>query len=284
MQLFNLLTDKPIDYVFTGKFEAPSKHWMHENFPLDNYELFVMTKGTLYIAYNEEKFEVHEGEMLLLPPRPAPYNRRVGYQPSDCSFYWLHFTCQMEEHTVQSTQIDVSHMCLPKYWKLPHPEKVLVLMKQLQDGVRLNYGPFSLNTMTTHVLCEVYEQFASALTAPMSSGSEKQIYQDIVDYIHQNLHTRLTVSAIAKHFGYNEKYLSHRFSSIASLPLKQFILKSKIDSANFLLTDTNLPIGDIALSLGYSDSQHFMRSYKKHTGLTPSEYRNAFSKRLLYHK
>ena len=71
--------------------------------------------------------------------------------------------------------------------------------------------------------------------------------------------------------------------SYTHLPLKQFILKSKIDEANYLLTDTNLSIGEIAVKLGYTDAHNFARTYKKSTGLSPSAYREAYAKRLLFH-
>ncbi|MCQ2498834.1 MAG: helix-turn-helix transcriptional regulator [Lachnospiraceae bacterium] len=67
------------------------------------------------------------------------------------------------------------------------------------------------------------------------------------------------------------------------MPLKQYIIKTKIDKANFMLSDTNKSISDIATELSFSDSHNFARCYKKATGLTPSEYRNAYNKRLLYH-
>ena len=61
-------------------------------------------------------------------------------------------------------------------------------------------------------------------------------------------------------------------------------MKAKIDEANFMLTDTNMTILEISSSLGFADSHNFMKVYKKLTGLTPSEYRNAFSKRMLFHQ
>jgi len=94
----------------------------------------------------------------------------------------------------------------------------------------------------------------------------------------------ITVSQIAEEFGFNEKYLSHMFSSISGMPLKQFILQSKINEANFLLSDTNMQIAEISAALGFSDPHVFMKSYKRITGLTPTEYRNAFSRRMLFHK
>ena len=67
------------------------------------------------------------------------------------------------------------------------------------------------------------------------------------------------------------------------MPLKQYILRAKIEQANFLLTDTNKSISEISRELGFSDNHNFSRTYKRLTGLTPSEYRDTFSKRLLFH-
>lgn len=78
----------------------------------------------------------------------------------------------------------------------------------------------------------------------------------MLDYIKLNRANNLRVSDIALHFGYNEKYLSHLFRKLSGVPLKQFILKSKMDEANYLLTDTNLSIGEIAVKLGYTDAHN----------------------------
>ncbi|MBE6022550.1 MAG: AraC family transcriptional regulator [Cellulosilyticum sp.] len=294
MNVFKIYADQPLCYHFTGKFEAPNANWIHQHSILTDYELIVMTKGTLYISYNKQNYTLSEGEMLLLPPLEEPNNYRNGFRPSECSFYWLHFACH---HPVNSLSVVPSSLTnhassvtsntvlIPTQMSLPHSEKVIVLMKQLQDAIRLKYTSFSLDYMTTIILLEIYHQFLLTTShTPQKEDKQKQIFNDIIDYIKQNIHTKLTVTAVAKHFGYNEKYLSHMFSKTSNISLKQFILKNKIDAANFLLTDTNQSIQDIALYLGFTDYHNFMKCYKKNTGLTPSEYRNAFSKRLLYHK
>lgn len=114
------------------------------------------------------------------------------------------------------------------------------------------------------------------------SGFEK-VTRTFHSQVKLNYCNNLRVSDIALHFGYNEKYLSHLFRQLSGMPLKQFILKSKIDEANYLLTDTNLSIGEIAVKLGYTDAHNFARTYKKCTGLSPSAYREAYAKRLLFH-
>ena len=73
------------------------------------------------------------------------------------------------------------------------------------------------------------------------------------------------------------------FCEMSGVTLKQYIIQKKTEVASFFLTDTNLSIEEIADRLGYSDAHNFTRSYKKQTGLAPSMYRNAFSKRIINH-
>lgn len=294
MRLFEFNVREPVEYMITGKFQAPDPDWKHSLMPLNEYELFVVTKDTLYIAYADEKFQVSEGEFLILPPMPPGSNFRRGYRSSNCCFYWLHFLPSGDSNSIKIPnpnhkaypyRVPQYTLSLPRHASMPVPSKIVVLMKQLQDAVRSHYELSTLNYISTTVLCELHSQFHQNNTIEgQSKPSHKQIYYDIIDYVKLNIHRNLKVSDVAAHFGYNEKYLSHLFNKIAGLPLKQFILSVKMDTANFMLTDSNTPISEIALSLGFSDSHNFAKAYKKIQGLTPTQYRNAFSKRLLYHK
>ena len=272
-------------YALTGKFKAPSADWKHQSFPLTNYELIVMTEGILYLDYNHEHFVVKNGEYLLLPPSPA---WRQGFKPAYCAFYWLHFTTQQGSLPLTFTPDTVlpppdSYFTLPQTGIIPKPEKVVILMKQLQDIVKNKYPSMALDAMSTSILTELYGQLTVVHPVENYSENQKQIYLDIMDYIKTNISRNIKITEIAAAFGYNEKYISHRFAQICGIPLKQYILKTKMDTASFMLIDTNEPITEIAKAVGFSDSHNFSRTYKKLTGLSPSEYRNTFSKRLLFH-
>lgn len=277
MKSFAFPSNQLMKYVMTGKFVAPSAHWKHEKVPLTEYELFVMTEGTLYLTYDKESFTLTSGQYLLLPPGKSS---RQGFRSSYCAFYWLHFSVPLQ---TASDKNEVPFL-LPQTGNLPKPEKMAVLMKQLQDSVKNCYPALAIDAMTTCVITELYGQLYRQLPRDNLSHSQKQIYSDIVDYIQLHIAENIRVSDIASRFGYNAKYLSHIFCKITGATLKQFVLNQKIDSANFMLTDTNKSIADIAQSLGFDDSHNFSRAYKRVMGLSPSEYRNAFAKRLLNHK
>lgn len=285
MNILCLPTKQIYSYILTGKFKAPSSEWIHMNLQLIDYELIVMTEGILYLNYGGENFIVKNGEYLLLPPSSSC---RKGFRPSYCAFYWLHFTTQPGGFPPILTSNTIlpppdQYFTLPQTGTIPKPERVVILMKQLQDIVKSKYPPISLDTMSTSIVMELFGQLTLVPPVENYSATQKQIYYDIMDYIKTNISRNIKISEITATFGYNEKYISHRFAEVCGIPLKQYILKTKVDRANYMLTDTNKSVKEIAKDLGFPDSHNFSRTYKKITGLSPSEYRNTFSKRLLYH-
>lgn len=279
----------PVRYDDTGKFESPSPDWIHVTIGLDDFELIIMTRGTLYLQYQNIKYTVTPGEYLLLAPSEA--GMREGFQKSDCSFYWLHFTYEHPVQTIDSQSIvdssilEPDKLLVPSRGTLAQPEKVIILLRLLQDYVRSHYLLIAKNYLSTSVLCEINNQSSSILSREdkMAASYQKQLYNDILDYIKYHIHQDLKVNDIAEHFGYNGKYLSHTFKKIVGMTLKQYIIKIKMEEAAFLLSDTNLSIKEISDALGYSDNHNFMKLFKRQMGMTPSEYRNSHSKRILNH-
>ena len=290
MKGYEIKINVPVKYEYTGKFQAQSSDWKHNVAILNNYELIVMTEGTLYLSYGGVDYTVTKGEYLFLPPlEPAAFRR--GFKASYSSFYWLHFAVEHEPvfnnmEAVNTEELKSEQKVLiPETGKLSHPDKIIVLMKQLQDFIRSSYDALAADYMSTTILCELYHQaFQEKQSVMERHFSKRQVYFDIVDYIGRNTYDNLKVSDIADHFGYNEKYLTRMFRNVAGISLKQFVLQKKMEEVNYLLTDTNRTVSEISETLGFGDSHNFMKAYKKIIGLTPTEYRNAYAKRMLFHE
>lgn len=158
-------------------------------------------------------------------------------------------------------------------------------MRQLQNNVRADYPQQALDYAVSLILLELHCQLMllTRIKAQAQEAQPKQIYMDMMDYVRANASAGLRVADMAEHFGYNAKYLSHLFIKLGGTPLKQFILRCRMENASLLLTDTNLSIADIAQRTGYDDAHNFSRAYKKVMGVSPSDYRQAYAKRLLFH-
>ncbi len=68
-------------------------------------------------------------------------------------------------------------------------------------------------------------------------------------------------------------HFSRLFRESAGYSPHQYLIRARLDHAATLLRDTHMSILDVALSAGFQDATHFARSFRRHTGLTPTVYR-----------
>lgn len=84
----------------------------------------------------------------------------------------------------------------------------------------------------------------------------------------------LTIKMLAKRFEVSRCHLSREFSSERGMTLNTFIMRQKFMRAERrLVVDSEVSVRELALSLGYTDYQHFISRFKEHWGESPGRYR-----------
>jgi AraC-like DNA-binding protein len=79
---------------------------------------------------------------------------------------------------------------------------------------------------------------------------------------------------LASNVGLSPSHLSAVFVAVAGVPPHRWLLRRRVERARELLTRTRRSITDIALSCGFSSSQHFSTVFKAQEGCTPTDFRN----------
>lgn len=279
MNYIRFNAEKEFIYHWCGKFVSPDSSWTHMTRPLTDYELFVVVDGVLHIGNTCKNYIISAGEYLLMPPD----NYQHGTKTSDCSFYWMHFGYNKGRNNheiISDTDTPAyapGYLLLAEQGKLPSWDRIIILMKQLQDSDR-RYRELTLNRyLCSAVLSEVALQ-GQSYPAYGNRIIKEQFYQDICDYVHWHLTDNLKVSQVATYFGYNEKYLTTFFRQRAGISLKQYILQIKMERAKADLSETTEAVSQIAFRLGFTDAHNFSNAFRKITGLSPSEYRDSYNK------
>lgn len=106
-------------------------------------------------------------------------------------------------------------------------------------------------------------------------GTQDAIHQ-VVDYIQANLEQNVGREEIAAHVSLNSDYLSRYFKKEMGISLIQYINDVKMEKAKDLLANTNVSIGNIAQMVGFSHFSHFSSKFKKHTLMSPVDYRKKY--------
>ncbi|MCZ8521305.1 MULTISPECIES: response regulator transcription factor [Paenibacillus] len=101
------------------------------------------------------------------------------------------------------------------------------------------------------------------------------IIDRICGFIAGHLHEDLSLVRLAEIHFFNPSYLSRLFKQETGVNLSDYIEQCRIRRAKELLGDGEHKIREVAVSVGYEAAHSFTRFFKKATGMTPQEYREA---------
>ncbi|MCU0428378.1 MAG: AraC family transcriptional regulator [Cytophagaceae bacterium] len=96
----------------------------------------------------------------------------------------------------------------------------------------------------------------------------------VIDFISSNYSDpELSLRKIQVGTGVSESKVSALIREKFDLSFKQFLNQLRLNEIKRLLTETDLPISDIAYKVGYGNISHFNRVFKEAEGLSPNDFR-----------
>ena len=102
---------------------------------------------------------------------------------------------------------------------------------------------------------------------------EDSLPQRLDEYLAANLSADLSVNALCNHFGISRSKLYNIVNEYYNMGIEQLTRKLRVDAAKKLLTQTTLPVSEVAAQVGYDDYNYFIKVFRKETDCTPSRYR-----------
>lgn len=99
------------------------------------------------------------------------------------------------------------------------------------------------------------------------------------DILHVQFNESISVSSVARAVGVHPVHLAREFHKYFRCSVGEYVRRLRIESACRELSNSDNSLVEIALKSGFTHQAHFSRVFKKHTGMTPSEYRFAIRSR-----
>ena len=101
----------------------------------------------------------------------------------------------------------------------------------------------------------------------------------VKEFLRQNLLEPPTLDQLAGAGGVHPTHLARVFRQFERCTVGDYIREARIAYARERMLGSNDPLVEIALAAGFADQAHFTRSFKRITGMTPTEFRRVFSTR-----
>ena len=247
----------------------------------DFWEMVYLDKGSLLVQRDGETLILKQGEILFLEPNEFHAIRSLDSSPN---IFVISFHCTspaMASFVRYHTRLDKT---LSTY--------LASIIREAEKTYKIPKNDFNLKRLTLRdnalvggeQLIKTYlEQFLIFLLRLMISTKaqpfpQKDIVADplveaIQQYLTVNVEKNIRIADLCKEFDYSRSYLCHRFQSKTGQTLASYAMQLKVNEAKRLIRETDLNLSQISARLSFENPQYFSRTFKRLTGMTPTEFK-----------
>lgn len=137
------------------------------------------------------------------------------------------------------------------------------------------YAESLANALAVHLL----RRYSASEQTIRDASSElpRRKLRRAIEFINDNLDRNIALAEIAANVEMSPYHFARLFKHSTGLAPHQYVLKQRIDRAKTLLSETALPLAEIACRLGFASQSHFTALFRRFTTITPKAYRESLS-------
>lgn len=245
----------------SGKFQTEGRPGYHLHVVLSG-------KGTLYV--NNEKFEIHHGQMFVT--KSDECCSYEAYEVDPWKYCWMAFDGRKAEDYIESMGFRKDIYVRNCY---EDPYRFLDLVNKMLDyqEITLASDLMRISILLEYISLAVESNYKSKQLVKHHQDYSPEVYvAHAMEFIDYNYRT-IKVSDISKYVGINRSYMANIFKKKIGKSPQEYLVQYRLGEAARLLKETNISIQDISLKVGYNDPLTFSKMFKSIYGVSPRNYR-----------
>jgi AraC-like DNA-binding protein len=135
------------------------------------------------------------------------------------------------------------------------------------------YELLKLGNLFFHALSNISDSLNDATIERAIKLQQNQIIKETIAILQRSENDFPSAGEISKQLGITQEYFSRLFKKVMNKNFITYITELRIARAQELLTNTTLPIIDIAAEVGYERQSYFTKKFREMAGMTPGQFR-----------
>ncbi|MHA0857120.1 AraC family transcriptional regulator [Paenibacillus sp. CMAA1364] len=247
--------------------------WQELNYIPNYNKFYLICDGEGWLKIGGQEFKPVAGQLCLMPAHVEQSYSTIN--DHRYSKYWCHFTATMGD-------LDLFQWLeVPYCLNLTHSfESLKNLFEELAS---LHEDPsFISRIKEKSILLEIIALFLQE--ADQSENSHIQFTagraQDIErlhaieQFINDHMSEPVSLEQIAKQVHLHPNYLVRYFNKYFAVSPLKYLNRKRMQKARALLTTTSLTVREVAEAVGFPDTNHFAKAFRKENSCSPTEYRS----------
>lgn len=249
--------------------------------------LVLFTGGTMAMALRypngpwQEQHLRHE-DLILRSDEDTPCEVRWTILASTSArTFHMHLSKDLLARTAEEVaDFDPTHLSLAGRAGFHDPllnQIALTLWRELEQPSPAGklYAQSAAQLLAVHLLRH-YSSEGRTIKEPSQRLTQQQMRR-VIDFVQDCLSQDLSLEALAEQTGFSAYHFARLFRQTTGESPHQFVLRQRIERAQRLLKEKELPLVHVALESGFASQSHLTQVFKRYLGLTPRAYRHHHS-------
>ena len=221
-------------------------------------QLFYHVAGEATFLHDGRNTLVRRGDLLFIPPG-HPFRYRTT---NSARHHWMGIEGVLPAHFRYAS---------PRHRRLPYDREIEARFIELRETLILQKPGCALQAIGLF-----YELMARVAALSEATAASESVYPETVrnaiTYLRENYAAPFDAALTATAVGLSQSHLRALFEKWLGESPRQFHTRYRIDQARRLLNEQNLSVSEVAYHLGFNDTRHFSRTFKRIMGQSPSQY------------
>ena len=233
---------------------------------LHEWQIILIEKGRGVVEFKGERFKVEAGSLIVLPP--GYWHRYKPDPKTGWTTYWIGFGGELADRLIGSA--DFSSDGHVRSFKNNVPIIQLFAATVTDLLANANRSPFSAAASIPMLAAALLEAPKGDLKTNDKSTSATLNAQM---YITEHLSETIDFESLATAVGLTYRSFRYLFVKESGLSPLQYQLERRLVRAKNLLASSDMPVKDIAETLGFNSTWYFAHFFQKHAKTSPAAYR-----------
>lgn len=280
-KISNLLN---VQKIVTIHYQTLGKNYVFPEEKHDFWEINYVDKENVFIGIDGKKIELKQGEIIFIKPNQPHFVESGNKEPN---LFIVSFSCRSESmnffadkkytvpenlrYLLQNIMSEAeSTFDLPDFD--PHLNELKLKETPNLGGEQIIKN--SLEILLIYILRNAQKRASSQEFFVSKIADSSELEDEIVRILRSKIYGKFSLADLSNELHYGTTRLCTFFREKTGTSIYQTYLKLKIDEAKKLIRK-NTPFASIAELLCFDSISTFAFVFKKHVGMTPSEYRNS---------
>lgn len=271
-----------------------------EGIPTSGIRIVYLNPGETFVQVNTKKIQLKESSILVLREGETLSSESgmcrfiVYLEPSTLNDLFTYECIHSGAiHELQGTTAYQDFYLLKPIYQLPIEQRILKLDSNLSVSIQAivnkihrvlqeqvdGYWPCRGRSYCIQFLF-LLQSFMSEFSLEMNiinlEAKEKtkpELVHEITQYMNEHIGDKISIGILEQRFAINRNKMNQVFAEVTGETVIAYLIRIRIKLASHLLKNTEVPVYEVGLRVGFTDSSYFTKTFKKVVGKSPKDYR-----------